>query len=114
PYEQPVPEVPPPPYSPPESSLRFHRRRSSTSFFLRPKTSAELRKELLKLTEESKKEQDSWRIEEARLRMRINSKPEEIERVKRKMRESNEKYRKKIEAVTAKLRQLSFNNMNGN
>ncbi|CAG8634975.1 13552_t:CDS:2 [Cetraspora pellucida] len=113
-YEQSVPEVPPPPYSPPESSLRFHRRRSSTSFFLRPKTSADLRKELLKLTEESKKEQDNWRIEEARLRMRINSKPEEIERVKRKMRESNEKYRKKIEAVTAKLRQLSFNNMDGN
>ncbi|CAG8488565.1 9687_t:CDS:2 [Racocetra fulgida] len=94
-YEQSVPEVPPPPYSPPESS-------------------PELRKELLKLTEESKKEQDSWRIEEARLRMRINSKPEEIERVKRKMKESNEKYRKKIEAVTAKLRQLSFNNVDGN
>ncbi|CAG8440465.1 14051_t:CDS:2 [Dentiscutata heterogama] len=113
-YEHSVPEVPPPPYSPPESSLRFHRRRSSTSFFLRPKTSTELRKELLKLTEESKKEQDNWRIEEARLRMRINSKPEEIERVKRKMRESNEKYRKKIEAVTAKLRQMNFNNGDGN
>ncbi|CAG8643419.1 369_t:CDS:2 [Dentiscutata erythropus] len=111
-YEHSVPEVPPPPYSPPESSLRFHRRRSSTSFFLRPKTSTELRKELLKLTEESKKEQDKWRIEEARLRMRINSKPEEIERVKRKMRESNEKYRKKIEDVTAKLRQMNFNNGN--
>ncbi|CAG8546677.1 286_t:CDS:2 [Scutellospora calospora] len=113
-YEQSMPEVPPPPYSPPESSLRFHRRRTSTSFFLKPKTSTELRKELLKLTEESKKEQDNWRIEEARLRMRINSKPEEIERVKRKMRESSEKYRKKIDAVTAKLRQINSNNANGN
>ncbi|CAG8753311.1 5892_t:CDS:2, partial [Acaulospora morrowiae] len=110
-FEQLVPEVPPPPYTPPESSYIRGRRRPS-NFFIKPKTSTELRKELQKLIEQSKKEANSLKIEEARLRMRLNSKPEDLERVKRKIRESSEKYRKKIEAVNNKLRQTSARDQN--
>ncbi|CAG8532394.1 4997_t:CDS:2 [Acaulospora colombiana] len=113
-FEQLVPELPPPPYTPPESSQTRGRRRPS-AFFIKPKTSAELRKELQKLIEQSKKEANSLKIEEARLRMRLNSKPEELDRVKRKIRESNEKYQRKIETVNNKLRQISAreNNVDG-
>jgi len=63
-----------------------------------------LRRELKKLSQEAKKEQDSWKMEEIRLSMRIGTKPEEIERIRRKMRESAEKYKRKMETVNSKLR----------
>ncbi|CAG8445939.1 12419_t:CDS:2 [Ambispora leptoticha] len=98
-FEQQLPEMPPPPYTPPES-----RRRGSSSFF-KPKTAAELRQELDKLKEYAKREQDSWKMEEARLSMRIGTKPEELERIRKKMRDSAEKYKKKIDVANSKLRQ---------
>ncbi|CAG8534647.1 1461_t:CDS:2 [Ambispora gerdemannii] len=98
-FEHSLPEIPPPPYTPPET-----RRRRSSSFF-RPKSATELRKELDKLKEDAKREQDSWKMEEARLSMRMGTKPEEIERIRKRMRDSAEKYKKKIDVVSSKLRQ---------
>ncbi|CAG8479303.1 4817_t:CDS:2 [Paraglomus brasilianum] len=100
-YDESVPETPPPPYSPPEPLPR--RRRASTSFFMKQKTAAELREELSKLVDDAKREQDSWKMEEARLKMKMVTKPEEIERVRRKQRASAEKYTRKIEAINIKL-----------
>ena len=79
------------------------RRRASTSFFMKQKTAAELREELSKLVDDAKREQDSWKMEEARLKMKMGTKPEEIERVRRKQRASAEKYTRKIEATNIKL-----------
>ncbi|CAG8499133.1 1294_t:CDS:2 [Paraglomus occultum] len=100
-YDESVPETPPPPYSPPEPLPR--RRRASTSFFVKQKTATELREELSKLVDDAKREQDSWKMEEARLKMKMGTKPEEIERVRRKQRASAEKYTRKIEAINIKL-----------
>ncbi|CAJ0749754.1 15653_t:CDS:2 [Entrophospora sp. SA101] len=83
---QPVPEFPPPPYTPPESSQTRYRR-PSTNFFIKPKTSQELRKEIQKLREDRKKEQETWKAEERRLKIKVGAKPEDIDRVKRKLNE---------------------------
>ncbi|CAJ0847970.1 21642_t:CDS:2 [Entrophospora sp. SA101] len=113
---QPVPEFPPPPYTPPESSQTRYRR-PSTNFFIKPKTSQELRKEIQKLREDRKKEQETWKAEERRLKIKVGAKPEDIDRVKRKLNESTEKYNKKIEIVQQKLNKLldqQTTNGNGN
>nr|CAG8629229.1 14533_t:CDS:2 [Entrophospora candida] len=113
---QPVPEFPPPPYTPPESSQTRYRR-PSTNFFIKPKTSQELCKEIQKLREDRKKEQETWKAEERRLKIKVGAKPEDIDRVKRKLNESTEKYNKKIEVVQQKLNKLldqQTSNGNGN
>ncbi|KAG9284542.1 hypothetical protein G9A89_014146 [Geosiphon pyriformis] len=100
-YGQTIPEIPPPPYTPPESCQS---RRYRPSSFFKVKSSAELRKELKKLTDDAKREQDSWKMQEATLTTKMGTKPEELERIRKKMRDSSEKYQRKIESVRQKMR----------
>ncbi|CAJ0916562.1 5699_t:CDS:2 [Entrophospora sp. SA101] len=110
-FDQPVPE-----FSPPESSqTKYHR--LSVKFLINPKTSHELRKELHKINEEYKNEQHSWKAEKRRLKMTKGTKQEDLDHTKRKLKESTEKYNKKIEKLNNLFQQqisIGNNSNNGN
>ncbi|CAJ0857950.1 15738_t:CDS:2 [Entrophospora sp. SA101] len=103
-----------PEFSPPESSqTKYHR--LSVKFLINPKTSHELRKELHKINEEYKNEQDSWKAEKRKLKMTKGTKQEDLDRTKRKLKESTEKYNKKIEKLNNLFQQqISIGNNSNN